>query len=1114
MNINSTLSNTLLSSTSGDDSIYNEGTNVTIDTGAGNDYVNNSGKHCAINTSAGKDSIANWSSYVTIDCGKGNDQIHNIGNDVSINGGAGDDFISNLGSFSSISGDEGNDSITSHDWHVILSGGTGNDSIYLGDDAKNNLVKYSSGDGNDTVVGFNNDDTLSISGSSYTTQASGYDVLVKVGAEAITLKNAYATADKIHINKKAIDLARKTIKLTAADNIYIFRESLSVVGSAGNDYVYNIGGSVTISGGKGNDKIYNEGLSVAIAGGEGDDDIDNRYTESVTIDGGTGNDSISNITGNTSIYGGEGNDFINNRQGSSVKIDGGDGNDLIYTNDVRSVAIFENSIGTDGFSYVTIAGDTGNDSIINYYSKVTISGGEGNDIIYNKWNLEKNTLYNGDGGSNVLFKYSSGDGNDKLYGFMADSTLSIAGSSYSTKKSGSNIIVTVGEGKITLVGAASLSAINIVGDETVAEKNKWTLNGTTATYGTSSKILATVSGVKSLDGISLSGKVVTVGASSLNQKKVTISDGYTLKLADGVPTSKPTDANWTHDGTKATYKSSGTTAGYTLANNSITYSKAKAASTLATINGIKSNVKPTVKGKVITLTKANLSGNKVTVSGSYGFNFANGDYKNTSITGSKNKDSITSSGSNLSIKGGKGNDFISLSSAAKNNVIVYNSGDGSDTISGFDENDTLKIAKGTAATSTSGNDVIFTVGKGKITVKGAADKTFSYTDESGTKTYSTVPASSEPYTIKGAGITLLSSYAEKEFDITTVNGGDDIVTINASAVKKAIKITGNENANYIIGSKGADTIDGYEGNDTLTGGDGADIFLHYNGDGNDVITDYKAEDIIKIGSDSAVKASTKNRDVILTVGKEKITVKNAVRDEIGVTYFENGIEHDYKDGEQTVSINEKKTTAVITKNYWKDSFDAVNFGENIHSIDGSEVTHNLKITGNDKANIILGGSGKNTFIGGTGNDTFQGGDKADVFLYSKGDGNDVIYGYATEDIISIKSGTVDNVSVKGDTVIFTVGKGKISLDGAVKTNVTYYDENGRTSKIYSREKSNDADSMWFLGEDDFSTGNELDAIIQSDAADYSFLNGSESLAEDKNLVVYGGKKIGLRRKIF
>lgn len=123
------------------------------------------------------------------------------------------------------------------------------------------------------------------------------------------------------------------------------------------------------------------------------------------------------------------------------------------------------------------------------------------------------------------------------------------------------------------------------------EENSWTLNGTTAKYGTSDKTLVTVKGVKSLDGLKVDDKIVTVSESSLNKKKVTISgDGYTLKLGSDVSSPKTKKAAFSLSGSTATYKSSYKTAGYTLASDgkSITYSKATTAETLATIQGAKS----------------------------------------------------------------------------------------------------------------------------------------------------------------------------------------------------------------------------------------------------------------------------------------------------------------------------------------------------------------------------------------------------------------------------------------------------------------------------------------------------------------------------------------------
>ncbi|MBR5435319.1 MAG: hypothetical protein IK120_00460, partial [Muribaculaceae bacterium] len=150
------------------------------------------------------------------------------------------------------------------------------------------------------------------------------------------------------------------------------------------------------------------------------------------------------------------------------------------------------------------------------------------------------------------------------------------------------------------------------------------------------KDLIKVNGVKSADGLSLKDKVVTVSKASLGTKKVTISKGYTLAFGIDVTKPQSVKATWSHKGTTATYKSSSSVAGYKLAKNgsSITYSTGAAASTLATITGIKADATPTVKGNVITLTKANLSSKKASVNGNgYEFSFAKDNYAKAEIKG-------------------------------------------------------------------------------------------------------------------------------------------------------------------------------------------------------------------------------------------------------------------------------------------------------------------------------------------------------------------------------------------------------------------------------------------------------------------------------------------------
>ncbi len=258
--------------------------------------------------------------------------------------------------------------------------------------------------------------------------------------------------------------------------------------------IINSESNVTLTGGKDNDNIQSEGANVKIDGGEGNDSItvdktsdynwdtrswEDTYYDKATINGGKGADSITNYNNQAVIDGGEGHDRIFNH-GDNVTVHSESGNNFIVNGEFFSKG------GTD----IKITVGTGNDTIINSGSNSMLDGGAGDDLIYNgyyyyepwdvfyddSYNNEHNdkggsskvTIEGGTGndyiknrGSNILFKYAAGDGNDYIEGFGATDTIGISGSSYSTAKSFNDVIVTVGKNKITLVGASSLSKINI-----------------------------------------------------------------------------------------------------------------------------------------------------------------------------------------------------------------------------------------------------------------------------------------------------------------------------------------------------------------------------------------------------------------------------------------------------------------------------------------------------------------------------------------------------------------------------------------------------------------------------------------------------------------------------
>ena len=206
--------------------------------------------------------------------------------------------------------------------------------------------------------------------------------------------------------------------------------------------------------------------------------------------------------------------------------------------------------------------------------------------------------------------------------------------------------------------------------------------------------------------------VVTLSNNALDKKNVTIggSEDYSLALGDDVIEPELGDLKLEVKGSKATLTQS-TSIGYVLTNDkTITYSKKVSATTLATVTGVKSKSGISFDESSITLANSALT-NKVTVSGDVSFEFA-ANYKNASITGSKDDDVISVLGTGVSVTGGKGDDYFT---SGGGNTFIYASGDGDDVIADFTSNDRLKVTSGDFKVNTDGSDVIVSVTKGNVT---------------------------------------------------------------------------------------------------------------------------------------------------------------------------------------------------------------------------------------------------------------------------------------------------------------------------------------------------------------------------------------------------------------
>ena len=267
------------------------------------------------------------------------------------------------------------------------------------------------------------------------------------------------------------------------------------------------------------------------------------------------------------------------------------------------------------------------------------------------------------------------------------------------------------------------------------------------------------------------------------------------------------------------------------------------------------------------------------------------------LTGNTKANFIVAGDENSTLNGGKGND--TLVGGDGEDLFVYKKGEGNDLIRNFDADDDAISITGAAVTDVavgSKKSVVFTVGKGKLTVENASNQEFSFTDGDGTKIFK----DGLFYADDKTSVTVPASFSGK----SKISVDDAVATIDASAAKKAVNLTGNSAANSIVGGLANDSIHGDAGNDTLNGGngndklwggdgddfltggkgndtlygdEGNDTFIYKPGDGNDVIFGFEDGDILQIGGTFKASNATvgKNgKEVKLKIGAGSVTFKD------------------------------------------------------------------------------------------------------------------------------------------------------------------------------------------------------------------------------------------------
>ena len=302
------------------------------------------------------------------------------------------------------------------------------------------------------------------------------------------------------------------------------------------------------------------------------------------------------------------------------------------------------------------------------------------------------------------------------------------------------------------------------------------------------------------------------------------------------------------------------------------------------------------------------------------------------------------------------------------------------------------------------------------------------------------------YNDNKTSVTITSDYSDTKLGYDAYES--TVVTITGASRSIGLNIEGNDKANVITGTRGADTINGGKGNDTLTGGSGNDVFLYEYGEGSDVITDYTAnQDSISIDGGTVSDAKISGSDVVLTIGRNTLTLNNAVDKNIKIADEQNEfttLVSGNSSSEDTIPSSEEPDTTILTIDNYTSS--PVIAAQNYITINAKSRTTAVNITGNTKANSIVGGYGADTLNGSSGNDTLTGGGGRNVFLYESGDGDDVITDYTVNrDIIRITYGSISKAVASGNDVVLTVGSGKITVKNAKGKALTLVNSSGRSS---------------------------------------------------------------------
>ncbi len=896
----------------------------------------------------------------SMDGGSGNDTLIGAGGNDTLNGHGGDDLIF---------GDAGDD---------LLDGGDGNDTL-------------DSGTGSDLMKGGANDDVYHVRDSRVTieedpdTAVGGFDRAI------------------VHVEEYALDPDQGVEQLEAAEGI-AFGVKLSgnnldntLIGGVGNDTLIGGGGSDSLVGGEGDDTYVLDGTGTVTLAETGSSTADGialtgdhyggatkafdlspfdgiEHLDASDVSGGgmtlTGSGLGNKITGTgfaDVIDGGAGDDTLNGG-GASDGVDvlkGGAGNDTYVLADDASATIDESEGSATDTDTVQLVGAAFGDTITAY----TLA--EGIEVL-DAGKIEAGMTLNGHAGASTII---GGGGNDTLTGSI-DGTGAALGD-------GAIDVLRGGEGNDTYILTDADDAVEESGaseGDTIVLKGAGS-NGVFGTAGHEAYALA--DNVEILDasdvaaGMALTGNALansilggagsdtltgsaSAGAASADGRVDTLDGGAgddTYELVEDIDIVLDTG---TADRDTVVLKGAAwgaTIAGYTLG----------AGSGVEVLDASEAGGAMALAGNELANAILGGSGNDTLYGG------AAGDGTIDTLEGGAGDDTyvLTRVEDIVIDRGTDDIDTVVLTGAVLGTAgqVQYTLGDGVEILdaSGVTGGG-MELTGNDLDNEIIGSDAADTLygGEGNDTLTGGsspADAGDSMVGGNGNDTFYIDSLLDEAIEAEDGGTWDVAIVTVKDYDLRKLKHIENIV----------FDWTGTEGDDSMDGGSGNDTLHGAGGNDTLNGHGGDDLIF---GDaGDDSLDGGSGNDTLDSGTGADTLIGGANDDVY-HVRDSRATIEESADESGG---FDRAI--------------------VYVEEY------ALAPDQGVEQLEAAAgIDFGVKLTGNNLANTIIGGTGNDTLVGGGGGDSLVGG---------KGDDTYVLSGYG--DII-------DETGASSDDTVVLVGR--------------------------------------------------------------------------------------------